>query len=118
MEPCVARTLSLNVIGLIMKRTMLILLVFIFVLGLTLLIAGGVALYQWQEGAVRLQVERELDSVAHLKADQIAEWRERRLQEGAEVIERPLLIELLREKLAAPDAADDALLRAEFGRDP
>lgn len=96
-----------------MKRAM-IAVVTISLLGLVLLIAGGVALYQVQEAAVRNRVERELESVAHLKIDQIAEWRQRRLREGEELTARPLLQELLRQELRTPDAGDDAVLLAEL----
>ncbi|HHW87245.1 MAG TPA: GAF domain-containing protein [Chloroflexi bacterium] len=96
-----------------MQRTLIAVLT-IFVLGLALLIVGGIALYQSQEESVRVQIERELDSVAHLKIDQIAEWRQRRLREGEEITARPLLMELLRQELRTPAAGDDAILPAEL----
>ncbi|HHY55188.1 MAG TPA: GAF domain-containing protein [Chloroflexi bacterium] len=86
----------------------------ISVLGLALLVAGGIALYRSQEETVRARVERELDSVAHLKVEQIAEWRQRRLREGEEITARPLLKELLRQELRTPNTGDDAALLAEL----
>ena len=96
-----------------MKHIMLVVITTI-VLGLVLLVAGGVALYRSQEEAVRMRVERELDSVAHLKVDQIADWRQQRLREGAEVMARPLLRGLLWQALTDPAFGDDALVLSEL----
>lgn len=96
-----------------MKRTNLGMVTF-FVIGLLALLAGGVAVYQSQERAMRAQVEDELSSVARLKVDQIAGWRREQLDEGAEIADRPLLMALLTQKLKAPVQVDNATLLAEF----
>lgn len=96
-----------------MKRSILVL-VIVFAMELLALIVGGVAIYQSQESAVSAQVERELDSVAQLKVRQIDDWRHRRLDEGVEITEQPLLMKLLLQKLAEPERGDDATLLAEL----
>lgn len=96
-----------------MKRSILGL-VIIFAVELLALIVGGIAIYQSQESAVFAQVERELDSVAQLKVSQIDDWRHRRLDEGVEITEQPLLMKLLLQKLAEPEQGDDATLQAEL----
>ncbi len=73
--------------------------------------AGGVWFYRAQEAAAREQAKKNLTAIARLKADQIAAWRRERLQEGAELMERPLLIESLTGWLAKPtgDAPNEML---------
>jgi len=68
--------------------------------------AGGVWFYRAQEAAAREQAKKNLTAIARLKADQIAAWRRERLQEGAELMERPLLIESLTGWLAKPTGDD------------
>ena len=87
----------------------------IFVLGLLALTAGGVAIYRSQSDAVHAQIESDLASVAQLKTAQLVEWRHERLEEGAEVMARPLLRALLLQMLAEPARAADETLRAELG---
>jgi len=86
----------------------------IFVLGLLALVAGGVAIYQSQESAVLAQVESELTSVAQLKVNQIVGWRREHIDEGAEIMDRPLLMALLVQKLTTPDLVDEGTLLAEL----
>lgn len=88
----------------------------LIVLSLLLLVltVGAVVFFRNQETAVRRQIENELTGIAQLKVQQITEWRQGRLDEGAEVLDRPLLNTLLSAWLSDPQADDEAVLRAEL----
>ena len=77
------------------------------------LVAGGAWFYKAQEQEQRRQVESQLQAIARLKADQIADWRKERLDEGADLTERPFLSARLARWLANPQAGDTDIL-AEF----
>lgn len=81
---------------------------------LGVLLVGGVWLYRDQERHGRERVESELTAVAELKIQEISKWRAERLDEGAELAERPLLSSLLRRWLEAPQAGGLDQLRAEL----
>jgi len=78
-----------------------------------LLLAGGVFFYRTQEQTLRLDAESDLQTVAELKAGQIAQWRAERLSDGAELTERPFAKDAILRWLAdpRPEAAGDILIR-------
>jgi two-component system cell cycle sensor histidine kinase/response regulator CckA len=78
------------------------------------LLVGGVWLYRDQEAQLRQQVVSELTAVANLKVAQITDWRAEQLQEGAELLARPLLTAQVVQWLARPDAVTQERLLAEF----
>src|SRR5512133_2314146 len=55
----------------------------LLVLVLILLLAGGLWFYLEQKEAMRLEIEKNLTAIAHLKADQIAAWRNDQLHDAA-----------------------------------
>jgi len=78
------------------------------------LLTGGVMFYHAQEQQVRQQVEERLTAITRLKVDQIAAWRGERLDEGAKLIERPLLGRRIARWLTNPRISDQEALLAEF----
>ncbi len=81
---------------------------------LATLIFGAVLLFREQEAAVRRQIRNELAGVSQLKVDQITAWRAERLDEGAELLDRPLLKTLVGDWLRDPEQVDEATLLAEL----
>lgn len=81
---------------------------------LLVLVAGGAWFYRGQQQHAREGIESELSAVAELKAHQIAEWRAERVDEGAELTERPLLAARIRQWLEAPSAGGLEQLQAEL----
>ncbi|MCB9120697.1 MAG: PAS domain-containing protein [Caldilineaceae bacterium] len=88
--------------------------ILVLTLAVLALLAGGAWYYAAQEKQILEQTERELASIAHLKAGQIGKWRDDLLDEAAEITDRPILLERLRNFLAAPDAASRAEILAEL----
>ena len=86
----------------------------LLVAGVLLLLAGATWYFNTQEHQVRDQVERELAAIGRLKADQISAWRRELLDEGADLMARPLLNERIAQWLAQPLARDRAALLAEL----
>ena len=78
------------------------------------LLTGGVMFYRAQEQQVRQQVEERLTAISRLKVDQIAAWRAERLDEGAKLIDRPLLVRQMARWLTNPRIDDQEALLAEF----
>ena len=74
---------------------------------------GGAWLYRTQEEYLSQQAETELQGIAHLKADQIAAWRQERLADAAVLMESPFLAEQVARFMASPHAenAKDMLTR-------
>jgi PAS domain S-box-containing protein len=56
---------------------------------------AGAAFYRVQEREFRRGLEAQLSAIARLKAQQVAAWRRERLDEGEDLMERPLLAERL-----------------------
>ncbi|MCS6828260.1 MAG: PAS domain-containing protein, partial [Caldilinea sp.] len=83
--------------------------VLLFALVMTILI-----IYRNQETALRKQAENELTYVARLKVEQIVDWRQEQIQEGAEVMDRPLLYNRLVSWITAPQPDEVPILLAEL----
>jgi PAS domain S-box-containing protein len=76
-----------------------------------IIIGLGVGYYGIEKRAVRQEAVENLVSIARLKVDHIAAWRKDRLQEGAEMLIRPHLVERLTGCLSNPqDTTHDELL--------
>jgi|GEM_PF-871682 len=86
----------------------------ILLLGILALVAGGIWFYVAQEREILEQAEREISAIGQLKARQIAEWRDALLDEGAEVVDRPILLAELTRYIADPQNGDRTRIRAEL----
>jgi PAS domain S-box-containing protein len=75
---------------------------------------GGGWFYHVQKQTIRQMIETNLSAVARLKADQIAAWREERLQEAAVLQEDPFLNMNAANFLAEPANENAMDLRAYF----
>ncbi len=77
------------------------------------MLAGGVWFYLEQKEAMRLEVERNLTAIAHLKADQIAAWRNDQLHDAAILQGDPFIRASVAHFLADPseEHRQDLLLR-------
>ncbi len=78
------------------------------------LITSGTLFCRAQERLLRQQVEGRLAAIARLKVDQIAAWRTRRLDGGAELVEQPVLGRRIARWLVNPRVGDREALLAEF----
>ncbi|MBM4289561.1 MAG: PAS domain S-box protein, partial [Deltaproteobacteria bacterium] len=74
----------------------------ILALSLVVLSAGGVWFYRHQEQTTRQEAEGLLAAIARLKADQIANWRQERRADAAQLMEHPLMPQLVAQFLAQP----------------
>ncbi len=88
--------------------------IIVLIVAVLALLAGGAWFYVAQENQILAQTERELASIAHLKAKQIADWRTRLTDEADELMDRPLITGRILQFLANPQAGDRALLLAEL----
>jgi PAS domain S-box-containing protein len=79
--------------------------VVLFILLIIAILAAGAIFYQSQEQQIREQVTGQLTTIALLKTDQIAAWRNERLGDGAVLSKNPLFISGVRDYLASPDPA-------------
>lgn len=86
----------------------------IVLLGMLVLVAGGSWFYSTQERQILAQTESELMSIGHLKAGQIAEWRDGLIDEAAELTDRPILIEHLLHLVANPRTSERTELLTEL----
>jgi PAS domain S-box-containing protein len=68
------------------------------------LLGWGAWFYQAQRQELRRDAEMQLEAVARLKADQIAAWREERLDDAAVLMERLAFIADAKQRLAEPSA--------------
>jgi len=75
----------------------------ILALSLVVLSAGGVWFYRHQEQTTRQEAEGLLAAIARLKADQIANWRQERRADAAQLMEHPLMPQLVAQFLAQPN---------------
>lgn len=82
--------------------------------GLFLLAVAGVWFYFAQEKALHAEAERNLTAITKLKTDQISAWREDRIHQAAELMERVFLIERLDRWLSDPQDQEKEKLLAEF----
>ena len=71
-------------------------------LAIVAVVTGGAWLYRTQEEYLCRQAETELRSIAHLKADEIAAWRQERLADGFVLMESPFLAEQVARLMASP----------------
>jgi PAS domain S-box-containing protein len=74
----------------------------VVILAVLVLLAGGSGFYRIQEGQIRRTVENNLQSIAKLKANQIADWRANQLEEGNELTGDTLLCQDFARWLANP----------------
>jgi two-component system cell cycle sensor histidine kinase/response regulator CckA len=82
-----------------------------FVLALMGLAAGGAWFYHAQERSVRARVEANLEAIAKLKVEEIAQWRSERLADATELMKSPFLSKAITQWLANPQAgAGDQIL--------
>lgn len=86
----------------------------ILLVSLLALVAGGIWFYFVQEREILEQAEREISAIGQLKARQVAEWRDALLDEGAEVVERPILLAELTRYIADSQNGDRQRLLAEL----
>lgn len=83
-------------------------------IGVITVVVGGSMTYRSQERELREQAEAQLESIARLKVNQIAQWREDCLADGRQTLEDPGLPELVRIWRETPDRMSEARLRASL----
>ncbi len=83
-------------------------------LALLALLAGGAWFYRVEDRAVQQSVEKRLVSIARLKADHIATWRNERLADAAVLMESPFLHRGVARFLADPRGENTEALRVRF----
>ena len=71
---------------------------------LLITLAGGIWLYRGQEHTLRARAESELRTIAELKSDEIARWREERLEDARRLATAPGARGLVIDWLAEPSA--------------
>jgi len=82
---------------------------------LVIIAAGLFVLYRNQEQSGFRAVQRELDTIAGLRADQISDWRSEKLMLASAIMERPLFVREVSEFLeSGGDAGIQKSLRAEL----
>ncbi len=78
------------------------------------LLVGGVWFYHIQEQAIQQKVKEELLSIARLKVDQIARWRNDQLHDAAAILNQTFLIDSITRFLADPGIDNTSDLRARL----
>ena len=86
----------------------------VFLIVLLIIIAFGAVFFQIQKEAMQRQAEKRLASIARLKVDQIADWRNDQLRNAASIISRPYLAEQLTQWLLHPRDENRKQLLTEF----
>jgi PAS domain S-box-containing protein len=76
---------------------------------------GGAWFYYDQEQSIRIEVEKQLTSIARLKVNQIVAWRAERLADAAVLAESPLLAQAVARFMADPRSEVAEELRRRFG---
>jgi PAS domain S-box-containing protein len=89
-------------------------LLIVFALCALAILGGGAWVYRAQEASIRRDVEAELEAIATLKANQIAQWRAERLGDAAVVMSSPLLIEGVARWLSDPQPRDGGAIITRF----
>gem|GEM_PF-432385 len=79
-----------------------------------IIIVFAAIFYFSQRNAMQNQAEESLASIARLKVDQIAAWREHQLQEAAEIMGRPYLRQQLSLWLLDPQENERKAMLSEF----
>ncbi|MBL8249476.1 MAG: cache domain-containing protein, partial [Candidatus Competibacter sp.] len=79
-----------------------------------IVLAGGGWLYRSQEQLLRQSAEAELQTIARLKADQIAGWRAERLASAAAFMDKSFFIEGVTRWMASPRAEDTEKILGRF----
>ncbi|MDO8847552.1 MAG: PAS domain S-box protein [Coriobacteriia bacterium] len=74
----------------------------IAIAGTLVILSAGAAFYTRQSSELRDQAQRDLESIAILKVDQIVQWREDRLADGARATQGPGMRGIAHEWLASP----------------
>ncbi len=82
---------------------------------LLVLLAGGARFHHAQYVSLRHEVEQNLMAIAQLKVEQIADWRSERLDEAAEIMQRPMSAQQIAPWLADPRGATPEDLLTRFG---
>jgi len=93
------------------RGTALVLIVLILVI-----IAAGILFYQSQERQIKDSVVDDLSSIALLKTEQIAAWREERLGDAEVLSQNRILIDGMNRYLASPDPASRQKILTLFGQ--
>ncbi|MFH1108763.1 MAG: hypothetical protein V1790_06170, partial [Planctomycetota bacterium] len=75
---------------------------------------GGAWFYYDQEQSIRMEVEKQLTSIARLKMDQIVAWREERLADAAVLTESPFLAQAVARFMGDPRSEVAKELRRRF----
>lgn len=83
-------------------------------LAAALVLVGGFWFYRSQEQRLWQRTETELQTIAQLKVDQIAEWRADHLMNAAALMNSPFFIEGVVRWMASPDAKNTQALRARL----
>ncbi|MDX9715075.1 MAG: PAS domain S-box protein [Dissulfurispiraceae bacterium] len=81
---------------------------------LILFLIGSIWLYKAQEHQYKVWAQDTLVSLAELKADQIVEWRNRRLKDGAVLQDRPVLMGGVNRFLTTSSKEDTQFITAMF----
>ncbi|MCC7261339.1 MAG: PAS domain S-box protein [Candidatus Latescibacteria bacterium] len=83
---------------------------------LILLLAGGLWFYHTQQRSMRADVEKDLETIARFKVDQLVQWRAERLADGAMLMESRFLAQGLAQWLARPQEEGlRQMILARFG---
>ena len=85
------------------KTRWLLLLIALVFIGL---LAGGTWFYREQEQYVRREVEQELNTIAELKAGEIARWRRERIADAMILLRSPYFVAGAKRYLSEPKPED------------
>lgn len=83
-------------------------------LAMLVLLAGGAWFYRTQEKHLRLQTEKDLQAIAQLKADQVANWRADQLAEAGEITNSLFFTKGAARWLAIPRSEGETEIRSRF----
>ncbi|AFM25929.1 hybrid sensor histidine kinase/response regulator [Desulfomonile tiedjei] len=83
-------------------------------LAMSILMAGGYWFHLYQEHHVRRSAEANLEAAAHLKVNQIVQWRIQHLRNASAIVESPFLIEAVERWFVDPDPEVAAKILSRF----